>query len=552
MTQPVTLPQAFQRQVKLQPDAVALRSHDGAISLTWREYNREVRRIAGGLARLGLKRGDVSATLLTNRPEFNLTEMAANHLGATTFSIYNTCSPEQIKYLLTHSGARIVVTEEQYVDRIKSSGVQVDHLLIVEDGDVDRLAPEPDFDFDAAWRSVSPEDVLCIIYTSGTTGDPKGVEHTHAGVLGMSKAFGAAYPTDTTDSAISYLPSAHAADRCCCYYFGTISGAQITTVSDLKQLPEALAEVRPTVFAAVPRVWEKLKIGVELRLGANEQAKAGFDAGVPEVVDAIRAELGLDRLKWAISGAAPCPPGVFTFLQSLGVPVSDGWGMSEVGFATGATPEEARHGTVGRPLPGYEWKLLDDGELLIRAPFLMRGYRNDPAKTAEAIDAENWFHTGDVVTVDDDGYFRVVDRKKELIIGAGGKNISPINVENAISTSSPLIGTVVAIGDARPYNVALITLDPEAAPVFAAELGLEADPALLASDPRVRALVQQGVDAGNEQLARVEQVKKFELLPVFWPLGGDELTPTGKLMRKPINAKYAAEIESMYAEKGSI
>ncbi|MEU1208715.1 AMP-dependent synthetase/ligase [Nocardia sp. NPDC005825] len=548
MAEPQTLPQAFQRQVADHPDIIALRSAAGDLSYTWAQYDAQVRRLAGGLAGLGLSRGDVFASLLTNRPEFNLSEMAANHLGATTFSIYNTSSPEQVRYLLEHSGAKVLVTERQYLAKVEESGAAVEHVLVVEDGDLDRLEPAPGFDFEAAWNAVLPDDVLCMIYTSGTTGPPKGVEHTHGGVLAMGAALTSSFPIGKTDRVLSYLPSAHAADRCIVYYFGIANGAEIVTVGDIKQLPAALTAVRPTVFQAVPRVWEKLKAAVELQLEANPAVAAGFAADNPAVIDVLRAKLGLDQVNWAMTGAAPCPLGVFTFLRKLRIPVTDIWGMSEIGMATAAPPDRAKPGTIGTLVPGYEATLLDDGELLIRAPFTMRGYRNDPAQTAATKDADGWVHTGDVVTVDDEGYYTIVDRKKELIINAGGKNMSPSNIENAISTESMLIGAVVAIGDGRPYNVALVTLDAAAVPAFAEKYGLDPDPAVLVKDERVIAAVQHGVDAGNAKLARVEQVKKFALLPTVWSEGGDELTPTGKLRRKPINAKYAAEIEALYSE----
>ncbi|GGN80843.1 fatty-acid--CoA ligase [Nocardia rhizosphaerihabitans] len=548
MSDPQTMPQAFQRQVANHPDTVALRSYDGTQSYTWAQFDAEVRRIAGGLAALGLRRGDVFASLLTNQPAFNLSEMAANHLGATTFSIYNTSAPDQINYLLAHSGAKVLVTEQQYIAKLQASGADIEHILVVEDGDLDRLEPAPDFDYEAAWNAVLPDDVLCMIYTSGTTGPPKGVEHTHSGVLAMAAAVTSAFPIESGDQVISYLPSAHAADRCVTYYFGVANGAQLTTLNDLTKLPQTLAEVRPSVFSAVPRVWEKLKAGVELQLADNDQLRAGFEAEVPQVIDAIRAKLGLDQVRWAMTGAAPCPLGVFNFLRKLRIPVTDIWGMSEIGLATAAPPELAKPGTIGTLLPGYEGTVLEDGELLIRAPFTMKGYRNDPVQTAEAKDADGWVHTGDVVTVDDEGYYTIVDRKKELIINAGGKNMSPSNIENAISTSSMLIDKVIAIGDGRPYNVALITLDGAAVPAFAEKFGLEPDPAVLAKDARVLAAIQEGVDEGNRKLARVEQIKKFALLPDVWSEGSDELTPTGKLRRKPINAKYADEIEGLYAE----
>ncbi|MGB3304011.1 MAG: AMP-binding protein [Gordonia sp. (in: high G+C Gram-positive bacteria)] len=542
-----TLPEAFQSRVAANPDAAALSSFDGSHSYTWAEYNAEVRRMAGGLAKLGLGRGDVFACLLTNRTEFNLVEMAANHLGATTFSIYNTSSVDQVKYLLEHSGASILVTERQYVAKVHESGVAVGHILVVEDGDLDTLSPADDFDFEAVWKAVQPDDVLCMIYTSGTTGPPKGVEHTHRGVLGMGNALTSVFEMRDGDRVISYLPAAHAADRCITYYFGVINGVHLITLNDMAQLLPTLLKVRPTIFSAVPRVWEKLKAGVEAKLAANDDLRAAFDADVPEVIEAIRVQLGLEQVRWAMSGAASCPPAVFAFMRKLKVPVTDIWGMSEVGMVTAAPPELARVGTIGTLLPGYEARVLADGELLIRAPFTMKGYRNDPRQTAEAKDADGWVHTGDVVTVDEDGYYTIVDRKKELIINAGGKNMSPTNIENAIVPQSPLIGTVYVVGDRRPYNVALITLEPTAAQEFAVDRGLTGELADLAQVDSVRDAVQAAVDVGNGKLSRVEQIKKFAILPVSWTEGGDELTPTGKLRRKSIYAKYVDTIDKLYA-----
>ncbi|MGB6126624.1 MAG: AMP-binding protein, partial [Gordonia sp. (in: high G+C Gram-positive bacteria)] len=264
-------------------------------------------------------------------------------------------------------------------------------------------------------------------------------------------------------------------------------------------------------------------------------------------IEAIRVQLGLEQVRWAMSGAASCPPAVFAFMRKLKVPVTDIWGMSEVGMVTAAPPELARVSTIGTLLPGYEARVLADGELLIRAPFTMKGYRNDPRQTAEAKDADGWVHTGDVVTVDEDGYYTIVDRKKELIINAGGKNMSPTNIENAIVPQSPLIGTVYVVGDRRPYNVALITLEPTAAQEFAVDRGLTGELADLAQVDSVRDAVQAAVDVGNGKLSRVEQIKKFAILPVSWTEGGDELTPTGKLRRKSIYAKYVDTIDKLYA-----
>ncbi|MUL78691.1 long-chain fatty acid--CoA ligase [Mycolicibacterium sp. CBMA 226] len=547
MPQPQTLPQAFQQMVAARGDAVALRSADGARTYTWRQYADEVRRIAGGLAALGLRRGDTFAALLTNRPEFNLTEAAASHLGATTYSIYNTCPTEQIEYLLTDADTRIVVTERQYVDKVKAAQSPVEHILVIEDDDIGRLQPDDDFDFEAAWQAVHPDDVLCLIYTSGTTGPPKGVEHTHRSAIAMAEAVNAFYPYACGDTFISYLPSAHAADRFFTHYFGVLGGIELITLAEAKLLPAVLSQVRPSLFIAVPRTWEKLKTGVQLQLKADDRLKASFDVGAPHVIDAIKRRLGFDRLKWALSGAAAIAPDDFAFIQKLGIPVSEMWGMSECGLGTGAPPSMARQGTVGMAPPGAELRLADDGELLLRAPSVMKGYRNNPVKTAEAIDADGWLHSGDIAEIDDEGYVRIVDRKKELIINAAGKNMSPTNIEGAIASSSPLLGPVVAIGDGRPYNVALITLDPDAATTFAAELEISADPAAMAAEPKIRDIVAKAVEVGNAKLSRVEQIKRFTILPTFFAPGSDELTPTSKLKRKPIAAKYAAQIEELYA-----
>ncbi|OKJ95584.1 AMP-binding protein [Amycolatopsis sp. CB00013] len=549
MTEPLTFPEAFQHTVSVKPDAVSLRTLDDSPDLTWRAYGEAVRRIAGGLAALGVHRGQTVATMLTNRTEFHLSETAASHLGATTFSIYNTSSPEQIGYLLGHAGTRVVICERQFAGRISVAGGPVEHLLVVDDGDLDRLTPSPGFDFEASWRSVRPDDVLCLLYTSGTTGPPKGVEHTHRGALALARSFSSSFPMGDDDTEISYLPAAHAADRFLSHYFAMRYGVEVTPVADLRQLPAALAAVHPTTFAAVPRVWEKIKLGLEMRLQADPGLAAGFRAGEPRVLAAVRAQSGLDKLRWALSGAAAIPPDVYAFLELLGIPVSEAWGMSECGLGIGSPPAQARAGTIGAPLPGLETRLTEDGELLVRGPFLMKGYRNDPAKTAETIDPEGWLHTGDIVTVADDGHITIVDRKKELIINASGKNMSPTNIENAISSGSPLIGPMMVVGDNKPYNVALITLDPDVAAAFGEKLGLEPDPAVLVKDERIRHAVQDAVDTGNAKLSRVEQVKQFTLVPAFWEPGGDEITPTMKVRRKPIAQKYATEIAELYTRR---
>jgi long-chain acyl-CoA synthetase len=559
-----TVAEAFQRTARAHPDRCALRLKEDEFSITWAEYADKVRRTAAGLAGLGLERGATMAIMLTNRPEFHWFDAAALHLGATPFSVYNTYAPDQIRYQLEDAGARIVVTEKAFADRFEG----VEHVIVVDDGgDVESHAGDG-FDFDAAWQAVEPDDVLTLIYTSGTTGPPKGVELTHSNLIAAVNGFDEviAFPDD--GRVVSWLPMAHIAERACSHYLPMMLGFTTTCCPDPRQVVAYLPEVRPTWFFAVPRIWEKLKAAIEAGVaGEQDEAKKqatewalgvglkkvrADQAGepVPEelaeehakadelVLSKIRARLGLDQIESVNVGAAPTPREVIEFFHAIGVPLAELWGMSETtGYGACNPPEKIKIGTVGPPSPGVEMKLAEDGELLIRGPVITKGYRNQPDKTREAIDDEGWLHTGDVGEFDDDGYLKIVDRKKELIINAAGKNMSPANIEAKVKAASPLIGQAIAIGDGKPYNVALITLDPDVAPGFIEQNGEDA----------VEAEVQRGVDAANEQLARVEQIKKFKLLDTEWEPGGDELTPTMKLKRKPIHEKYADEIEALYA-----
>ncbi|HEV7775101.1 MAG TPA: AMP-binding protein, partial [Conexibacter sp.] len=377
---------------------------------------------------------------------------------------------------------------------------------------------------------------------------------------------------------ISWLPSAHIAERAAHHYLPIVYAMTITCCDNPREVVSYLPAVKPTWFFAVPRIWEKLKAGLEAMLAGQpeeqrEPARAALDAAirkveleqagepVPEDLAAtvaeadrqmfagLRAMLGLDEVVTVNVGAAPTPRDVLVFFHAIGIELAELWGMSETCAAgTCNRPGEVRIGTVGPASPGVELRLAQDGELLIRGDFMMRGYRNRAEQTAEAIDADGWLATGDVATIDDDGYVTLVDRKKELIISAGGKNMSPANIEASLKAASPLIGQACAIGDGRPYNVALIVLDADFAPMWAEREGIEArDLATLAKDPRVRAAVQEGVDAANARLARVEGVKRFVLVEGDWLPGGDELTPTMKLKRKPIGEKYAGAIEALYA-----
>jgi long-subunit acyl-CoA synthetase (AMP-forming) len=585
-----TVCEAFQITAAANPDLPAVRTKGDEFSCTWAEYAERVRVLAAGLAALGVGRGDTVALMLTNRPEFHFADAAVMHLGAIPYSIYNTYSPEQIEYLVGDADNRVVITEQAFVDRLLAVRESVDGLehVIVVDGEapegamtLDEAAAGGDegFDFEASWRAVEPDDILTLIYTSGTTGPPKGVQITHGNITAAVRAYDELIQFPNGGSVVSYLPMAHVAERNVSQYMPMLCAFTVTCCPNPKEILSYLPEVQPTWFFGVPRIWEKLKAGLETMLAGLEdeeqraRIQSALDAGlrrvraiqagedVPEdlqaeweeadreVLSNVRTMLGLDRIESCNVGAAPTPPEVIEFFHAMGVPLAELWGMSETtGAGTCNPPERIKIGTVGKPVPGVELKLAEDGEVLMKGPVVMPGYRNQPEKTKETFTEDGWLMTGDIGEFDDDGYLKIVDRKKELIINAAGKNMSPANIEAKLKTAAPLIGQVIAIGDRRPFNVALITLDPDVAPVFAREHGIE-DASLesLASNSAALEEVQRGVDAGNEQLARVEQIKKFKLLPDDWQPGGDELTPTMKLKRKPIAEKYADEIEALYA-----
>jgi long-chain acyl-CoA synthetase len=585
---PATLCEAFQRNVAIDPDAVALRTPGDSQTMTWREYAADVRRVAAGLAGLGIRRGDTASLMMANRIEFYPLEVGAQHLGATSFSVYNTLPAEQLTYVFDNAGTKVLICEEQYVDRVRASGANLDHIICIDGSPEGTLSLEDlyaagadDFDFASTWRAVQPDDVVTLIYTSGTTGNPKGVEMTHAHLLFEAQALEAVLGVQFGDRVTSFLPTAHIADRTMALYNQEVFGAQVTVVSDARAIAAALADARPTIWGAVPRVWEKLKAAIEFAV-THEQDEtkrqalqwamsvagkraAALVAGEPLADDAaaewakadelvlsqLRAKLGFDELRWAVSGAAPIPNETLAFFDSIGIPIAEVWGMSELScVASVSHPAEARLGSVGKLLPGLEGKIAEDGEYLVRGPLVMKGYRGEPAKTAEAIDPDGWLHTGDILDVDAQGYLRIVDRKKELIINAAGKNMSPANIETTVMAACPMVGAMLTIGDGRPYNTALLVFDADSVGPYAAQHGIaDASAEALAADPQVIARIAAGVAEGNAKLSRVEQIKRFRVLPNLWEPGGDEITLTMKLKRRPIQAKYAAEIEELYASE---
>jgi long-chain acyl-CoA synthetase len=581
------LVEAFYISVDRLGDDLAIRDEAREVELNWTELRDRVHRIAGGLAKLGLQKGDTVAIMLNNRWEFIPCDLAAVSLGGVPFSIYQTSAPEQIQFLLSDAKSRIAIVEKAFLDRIleaRKDLPDLEHVIVVDGDGGDHTLDEvmemdPEFDPAESVEALGPDDLLTLIYTSGTTGPPKGVQLTHRNLLfAVATADELIQLPERGGKVISWLPAAHVAERNAHYYLPVARGLSVHVCPDPRKIAEFLPKVKPTWFFAVPRIFEKLKAGIEATLASlpDEQrvpAQRGLEAllqkvraeqageEVPAEVAAaaaqadeqmfskLPAQLGLDEALAVNVGAAPTPLEVLEFFYAIGIPVGELWGMSETcGLATCNPPDRIKLGTVGPPTPGVELKLDDDGEVLVKADCIMPGYRNLPEKNAETFTEDGWLRTGDIGELDEDGYLRIVDRKKELIINAAGKNMSPANIESNLKAASPLIGQVAAIGNARPFNVALVVLDPDYAPVWAKQSGLEGKSIeALATEERTREEVQSAVDEANEKLSRVEQIKNFAILPTQWEPGGDELTPTMKLKRKPIDEKYAEEIEALYS-----
>jgi long-subunit acyl-CoA synthetase (AMP-forming) len=581
--------EALRRTAANHPDIVAVRTVDDGVSLTWSELLHRVDEVAGGLAKLGVTRGATVALMLGNRPEFHLVDLAAATLGATPFSIYLTYPPEDIRYLIEDAGSTVAIVEQAYLEPMLAARKDLPNLthVIVVDGDApegtialaDVEGADPDFDPTAISAQITADDLVTLIYTSGTTGPPKGVQLTHRNIMSTAETVEKVIPFDAGGRVISWLPAAHIAERMAHHYIPLVYAGTVTCCPNPREVLSYLPQVHPTWFFAVPRIWEKLKAGLETMQAAQpeeqrrpiEQAlRASLERvrlkqrGEPvppeleaevakadeEMFSKLRAMLGLDQLVAVNVGAAPTPVEVLEFFHALGIELAELWGMSETcGAGTCNRPGQVKIGTVGPATPGIELKLASDGELLVRGECVMTGYRNSADKTAEALDADGWLHTGDIGQIDEDGFLTIVDRKKELIINAAGKNMSPANIEARIKTASPLIGQAICIGDSRPYNTALIVLDADFAPQWAAQQGIEAT-ALedLAHEPKIKAAVEAAIEQANQHLSRVEQIKKLTIVSGDWLPGGDELTPTMKLKRRPIAAKYAAEIEAMYAK----
>jgi long-subunit acyl-CoA synthetase (AMP-forming) len=588
-----TIPEAFQRVVAAHPDKVALRTIDASISLTWSELDARVRRVVAGLASLGVSHGEPLGIILPNTVECHLVDFAASHVGAVPFAVFNSSPAEQIEHQLRNADARVVVTQKAFLEKVEAAvsclGSQVDRIVVVDaepGGPHLTLAEleeagDPHFDVEAAWRAVTPDDLATLIYTSGTTGAPKGAQWSHRTVMSAQRAMDAALPIPT-ENIISFLPMAHAGGRITVQYMSLAYGATITVCPDMAQVPVALVTIHPDAFFSVPRLWEKLQVAIEgmvagepdvekrtallgaIQTGLRRVKAAESGSGVSAedlialeneheqglvLLKPLLARLGLDRLKAAFVGGAPSAPELSQFFRAVGVPMLEAYGLTEGSLNVFNRIDDFKSGTAGRPLPGVELRLADDGEILARGDLNFVGYRKDPEATAAAMSADGWLSTGDIGVIDENGFVSIVDRKKEIIINAAGKNMSPAHIESVIKGESSLIGQIVAIGDRRRYVTALVTLDPEAVPTYAEKLGL-AGQSLdeLAASPELNAEVAAAIERGNVRLHGNEQVKKFTILSTSWLPDSDELTPTAKMKRRVIVKKYADNIEALYAD----
>jgi len=567
-------------------------------TLTWAETRQQVLELAAGFIELGLRPGDHVALMLPNRLEHVLADLAVLHAGGIPVTFYSTLAPEQIAFVAANCAATLAVLDggselgrwQQVLPQLAAV-----RAVIVRDAAVcpagspylrwdalaelgaRRHAASPGIVADRV-AAIRPDDPVTVLYTSGTTGNPKGVVISHANVLYEVAALAAGGVAPMHARVVSYLPLAHIAERMLSLYLGICHARDVYFCRDAaSQLVATLTDVKPTAFFGVPRIYEKVMAGVQALLAAEpdqgkraavaqamatglehvrsrqygettpDELAARFAAADEQVLGPIRALLGFGEADMLSSGAAPFPPEVATFFAGLGMQILDVYGMSETtGAFTTNTPRAFRLGTVGQPVPGMEVRLAPDGEILTRGPLNSPGYLDLPEQTADLLDADGWLHTGDIGSIDADGFLSVVDRKKELIITAGGENVSPAAVENLL-VAHPLIGQALAYGDRRPYLVALLTLDGGVAPAWARAHDIEAGSlAELAANPAVLAEVGRAVEAANARLARVQQVKYWELLPVEWTAESEELTPTLKLKRRVVHAKYADVIDGLY------
>ena len=584
---------AFAATVSRLGGEVALRAREGPgrwRDWSWDYYADVACRVAGALDGLGLQRGERVALMLRNRPEFHGADMGTMLAGGTTLSIYNSSPPSRVAALLGHSNAVIAIVEDVFLDRIQAVRDQLPalrHVVVVGDtGPADNVVPwntlldAAAIDLHAAADAVAPEDVATIIYTSGTTGAPKGVLHTHRATTICVAMLAELWGSLEGFRCISYGPMAHIAERSVSHYVNATMGTVVHSCPVLSELPAVMAEIHPDWWFCAPRMWEKLQAGIEAltaqdparakafqsarTLGAEVRAlrAAGrpvrhtlaedWDRARRDVIQPMLAPFGLDQVRIAATGAAPTRRDTHEFFLDCGVPVCENYGQSECPVITSAPADNSVPGTAGKPFPGVEVRLADDGEILARGPHVFAGYLDDPEATAETLDPDGWIHTGDLGVLDEQGNLKVIDRKNEIIVCSSGHNMSPVQMEAKLKEAS-LVSQACVVGQGRPFVVALLVLDPEGARTFAGREGLHGlTLADLARHPAVLAAVERDVAIANDRFPRAEQVRAFRLLAEEWPIDSELLTATAKLKRRGLLAHFQAVIEELYAGTDSL
>ena len=596
-----TIPAMFWNGVKARGPHVWMRQKDFGIwrSWTWDQTGAAVREIAHGLMALGFAPRETASILSNTTIEWVLADLAVLSAGGVANGIYPTDAAEQVHYLCEDSRTTVLfVEDDEQLDKaleVRDRLPLLRKIVVVDMDGLREFHDEQVMSLDALRAlgrehlkahagelerrvaGVKPEDLAILVYTSGTTGKPKGAMHSHKGLVYTVRGYNTLISRDQNDECMCFLPLCHIAERMGGEYFSLYTGAKLNFVENPETVPENVREIAPTVFTAVPRVWEKFYSGVMIALkeaGPVQQATYAWAIGVgqrvadlvlkgdtvPEslklqfklarllALDNVRKLIGIHRSRFLVTGAAPISPDLVRWYLALGVPMLEVWGMTETcGASTGIPAERIKPGSIG-PAAQYNEVRLDPatGEILVRGPNVFMGYLNLPEKTAETLDADGWLHTGDVGTVDEDGFFRITDRMKDIIITAGGKNITPSEFENELKFS-PYITDAVVIGDQRKYLTVIIMIDQENVEKFAQDNDIPfSNYASLTRAPEVQQLIQDVIDAANKKFARVEQVKKFWLLDTQLSAEDEELTPTMKLKRKLVQQKYAEQIEAMY------
>ncbi|MBX3258374.1 MAG: AMP-binding protein [Labilithrix sp.] len=574
--------------------ALRVKRDGGWRTTTWSAYQRDARRVGRALVGLGAAPGKGVSIIGYNSPEWLVADVGAILAGAVPAGIYTTNTPEQVRYITDHCEAKVAFADTAaQVDKFVAEQERMPHLEVVvqmlgrpAEGKRGRLRvlgwdellelgdATPESELDARVAAQKPDDVCTLIYTSGTTGDPKAVMISHTNLVWTAEAIVKALDFGPNEVSISYLPLSHIAEQMLSIHGPMAMGSLLYFAESLEKLGEALQEVRPTVFLGVPRVWEKIQAKMVAAGAASPPLrkkiaawarKVGLQAGYAEqrgearpllypvakkvVFDKVRQRLGLDRARVCVTSAAPISKDTLEFFLSLGIPILEVYGMSEcTGPATYSPPDDFRTGKCGVVLPGAELKIAEDGEVCMRGAHVFKGYLKDPEATKNALDGDGWLHSGDIGTLDEDGFLQITDRKKDLLITAGGENIAPQVLEGHLK-SIPVVGQAVVVGDRKKYLAALVSLDPERVRTEAEAAGSPAKTiAEAAKCNTFRKHLQKQIDELNGKLARVQTIKKFVVVPTEFSIDGGELTPTMKVKRKVVNEKYKVEIESMYAE----